>query len=122
MPKKGIVEQHYLTAFQILISGEWFAVNPCDCYDANEFPLYSNTPNPEQLLLRQEAYDELSAEAKEIIYAIVNCPEEMLYLFKTRHKKMFSKKVTRKYFRKKWRSKFIVDLAFKEITEWVNQL
>ena len=120
MPK-GIVERHYITAFQILISGEWLSVNPCDVYDDKEFPLSSDMPSPEKVLLRKEAYEELSMEAREIIQAIVNSPEEMLSNFKSRKRKIFSRKRTRKYFRKRFRSKFIVDIAFKEITEWVNK-
>lgn len=121
MPK-AIVEAHYITAFQILISGEWFSVNPCDCYSKHEFPLFSTYPSAETLLLKKEAYEQLSNEAKEIIWAIANCPEELLDIFKTKRKKVFSKKVTRKHFRNKWKSKFIVDLTIKEITLWVDQL
>lgn len=121
MPK-AVVEEHYFNAFQILLSSNWFSVNTCDVYDEREFPLYTKIPNPETLYIKNEAFEELSNEAKEIIISIVSCPEEMLIIFKTKKRKLFSKKVARTYYRKKWKSKFIVDMAFKEITRFVKTL
>lgn len=121
MPK-AIVLEHYVTAYQILINDNWYSVDPCDCYEERTFPIHSKIMNPEVLLLKRESFNSLSTEAKEIILTIINCPEEMLHIFKTKEKNVLSKKVARQYFHKKWRSKFIVDLTFKEIIKWVEQL
>ena len=69
MPKR-VVEHHYITAFQILLVENWFSVDPCDCYDDSQFPLYSKAISAEKQYLKKERYEQLSSEAKEIITAV----------------------------------------------------
>lgn len=121
MPRPKLKEQDYLIAFQILYN-DFAVVNTCDVYDKNEFPLYSKIPNPEKLLLKKEAFELLSSEAKEIIMDILNSPNEIIAIMITPSRKLLSKKRLRKYLATIWQSKFIADQVIKEITGWVNQL
>jgi len=121
MPK-ALVPEHYITVIQMLIKNNWIVVNPCDCYEEGEIALHCRIQSPEKLLLKKDGYENLSNEAKEIIQTVLNCPEEMLHIFQTKHKNIFSKNIARKYFRKSWNSKFIVDMTFIEIGKWVKTL
>ena len=118
MPKLSLGD--YLVAIEILSNDCLYGIDPCDIYEQPEniFPLHSTIPSPELLVIKKEAYENLSEEAKEIITTILDAPAEIL----TPNMKMVTKKSVRKYFRKLWMSKFITDTAIKEIKSWVSQL
>lgn len=113
MPNKGVSEHDWLRGFEVLY-GEWYL--PEDVH------LHSNYPNPEVILLKKEAWENLSMEAKEMIDYILNSPAEIVDLLKTPKRKLLTKRSIRRYFRRYWSSKFITDITIKEITRWVNQL
>lgn len=120
MPKRVSVHD-WQRGFDV-IYGEWYSVNPCDCEADYEIRLHARIPNPEQILLRKEAWENLSTEAKEIIEVILDSPAEILEMLKTPKRRLLTKRSIRKYFRSRWNSKFIADMTIKEISVWANQL
>ncbi len=119
MPK-GFNEHDYKHAFDILF-GKWDGVSPCDCED-DGVRLYSYTPSPEKLLMKKQAWDNLSSEAKEIILTILYAPKEVLDLLKTPKRKLLTRNSIMRYFKRNWHSPFITELTIKEIQKWLKQL
>lgn len=119
MPRGYFSEHDYRRAYNVMY-GEWLPLSPCDCQE--EFKLNANTPDPERLLLKKEAFENLSEEAKEIINTILYSSSEALELLKTPKKKLLTKGSVAKYFFKKWHSRFITELTIREIQRWLKQL
>ena len=105
-----------------ILNGKWYSVNTCDIYDIDEFPLYSKIPSPEKLLIKKQAYEQLSQEAKEIIEEIIYAPNELWEMLVTPGRKILSKRSIRLFFQQVFQSKFITENAFEEISQWVDQL
>ena len=108
---KQMLEENYIRAFYALY-GEY----------TDNVDLCSSLPNPEQVLLRKESYEKLSAEAKEMIGIILYAPAEILEMLLTPKQKRVTKRCVKKYFATIWMSKFITDITIKEVTRWVNRL
>ena len=125
MPKKSNYFD-YLCAFQLMENNiKCIARNENETDDVKagyEIIFKSQNINPEKLMIKMQEYDSLSNEAKEIISTILNCPEEILELFKTPKIGMISKRMIFKVFSDIWKSKLIADSAIKEISGWVKTL
>ncbi|MGD9156876.1 MAG: hypothetical protein PVG39_00580 [Desulfobacteraceae bacterium] len=115
---------NYLCAFQLLQNNiQRIARNENETDDVKagyEVIFRSQDINPERLMIKMEEYDQLSNEAKEIISTILNCPEEILELFKTPKLGKISRRMIFKVFSDIWKSKLIADSAVKEISRWVK--
>ncbi|HUU89009.1 MAG TPA: hypothetical protein VMX17_14840 [Candidatus Glassbacteria bacterium] len=122
---RGIPTINYLRAIQIMF-GKWYSVNHTDHNyeneDGHEYTLPSQTISVEQKIIKNEMWENLSEEAKEIVMAIISSPDEIINIFKTPKRGIYSKKKIKKHFSKIWSSKFISDITIQEITKWVNQL
>lgn len=120
---KKINIQNYQNAYDILY-GEWLSVHPTDCQneDEQECRLFANTLLPDQTVLKNEAFTILSEEAKEIINTILFTPVEIIDLIATPKTKKITLRGIKRYFAKKWKSAFIVEITIKEVKEWVNKL
>lgn len=114
----------YLCAFQLLRNNvKCIARNENETEDVKagyEVIFRSQDIDPEKLMIKMEEYDRLSNEAKEIISTILNCPEEILELFKTPKLGTISRRMIFKVFSDVWKSKLIADSAVKEISRWVK--
>jgi len=122
MPKR-VVAEHYQSAYDIMY-GKWTSISPCDIYsdDGEEHPLHAENLSSEQLLIKKEAWEELSEEAKEVITTVLYVPNEIVNLITTPNTKNITLRSVKKYFIEKWKSKFIVDLTLKEIAFWIAKL
>lgn len=123
MPKRANFYA-YLSAFQLLRNNvKCIARNENETEDVKagyEVIFRSQDIDPEKLMIKMEEYDRLSNEAKEIISTILNCPEEILELFKTPKLGTISRRMIFKVFSDVWKSKLIADSAVKEISRWVK--
>jgi len=122
MPK-AVSSINYLRAIQILF-GEWKSISHTDLIqeDSNECIVKADNLSPEDMLIKQEAYQRLSEEAKEVIMMIVSSPNEILDMLMTPKKKLLTQKSIARYFKKIWMSEFITELTIKEIKQWVKNL
>jgi hypothetical protein len=122
MPKK-ICLQNYQNAYDILY-GEWLTVHPTDhvSADEKEGPLHSDGITPEDAIIKIEAFSALSNEAKEVIKTVLYTPTEILQFLGTPKTKKLTARSVKAYFTQQWRSKFIADIAIKEIIKWVAKL
>lgn len=108
-----------------ITSAPWLHIDPCDAYeeeDERNYHLQTKTPSPEKLLLKKEAWEGLSEEAREMLTTVMYATDELYDMLSTRKKGIISKRSIRMYFTRIWQSKFIVNRTIKEITTWVNQL
>ena len=115
-------EIDYHIAYQIIMNACWYSVDPCDCYDEFNFPLHSNIPSPEKLLIKKQTWENLSAEAREMAETILYATDELYDMLATRNKGILTKRSIRIYFNKIWQSKLITTHTINEITKWTNQL
>lgn len=115
-------ELDYLAAIEIILNDCLFSVNPCDIYEDYQIPLHSHIPSPETLVIKKQAYERLSDEAKEIITTVCYSTGEIYDMISTPKTGVLTKKSIRKYFRRVWQSKFITEHTLREITTWANQL
>lgn len=120
---KEINIANYQAAYDIL-TGIWYPIDPCDYYeeDSDEFPLHAHYQSPLSLILKEEAWNGLSNEAKEMVNVVLNSPSEILELISTPKSGNITKRSIRKYFSIIWKSRIITNLTIKEITRWVNKL
>lgn len=110
---KRVKSYDWLCGYNVLF-GEWLTPDDID--------LYSKIPNAEKVVIKKELWNQLSAEAKEVIEIILFAPTEVLDQLRTPERKLLTKGSIKRYFRRHWNSKAISDLVIKEITRWVNQL
>ncbi|RLC32405.1 hypothetical protein DRH13_01790 [Candidatus Woesebacteria bacterium] len=124
MPR-GIPTINYLRAVQIMF-GKWYSVNSTDYTgedgETEDYILPSPALSVEQKIIKMEMWESLSKEAKEVVIAIISSPDEILEIFITPQREIYSRKRIKKYFTKLWHSKFISDITIQEITTWVKQL
>lgn len=78
--------------------------------------------NQEEEFMKKEAFDKLSAEAKQVINLILNSPSEILEKFKTKKYKLYSKELLKSYLKENlyWK-KPKMDRVFSELTLYANQ-
>jgi len=76
----------------------------------------------EKALMKIEAFDNLSQEAKDVINTILFAPAEVLEVLGTPKAKMVTRRSIYIHLSKIFRSKFLARLIIKEIQEWVKQL
>ena len=77
---------------------------------------------PEEKCIKNDNYEKLSQEAKEIISIILHSPQEILELFITPKRKKISTSRLKSILYSIWKSQLIVDSAFREISSWVKKL
>ena len=80
--------------------------------------LASKSISQEKQISKQNLYESLSNEAKEVVNFVLYNSD--ISEVQTRKTKKISYQLLKKYFEKKWKSKFICNLVFKEIKAWVN--
>ena len=121
--RKYASEYTYLLAYNLLKNG-LIPVTTTECKDlespSSELILKSDTLSQEKQLLKKEAYDRLSNEAKEVIDLIINSPDEILQLFITPKRRLLSCSLLKQILSDSWKSKFIVEEVFQEIKRWVE--
>jgi len=76
----------------------------------------------ENAIIKVESFNNLSAEAREVIDVILNAPSEILDVMGTPKQRIITRRSVFKHLSKIFRSRFIARLIIKEIQEWVNQL
>ncbi len=121
MAGKKVKSWPYVSAI-IICKGEWIAVDPCDIIEESAIAVSGRQLSAEKQLIKQQAYDRLSTEAKEVIDLILNAPSEVIEYISTPKRKMITKRRIKFYLREMWHSHFITNLVLEEIEAWVNQL
>ncbi len=116
---KKVNWSNYVSAFEVYF-GAWETIDPCEVDEGDILP--NQSISPERQVMKCQAYESLSAEAKEMIGAILNAPDEVLELLQTPKQKRITRARVREYFSVIWNSKFITALTMREITKWINQL
>jgi hypothetical protein len=89
--------------------------------DADVVQLKSKSIDPEKALIKKQAVDSLSEEAKEVIDIILGAPSETLRLLSTPTGRL-TKRSIRIGLQKLWHSKFIAKTVIEELTKWARQL
>lgn len=122
MPK-SISTINYIRALQIMF-GEWKSISPSDYLeeDTGDCVVIWESITAEDMLIKQQAWQNLSVEAKEIIMAIISSPNEILEMIKTPKRKLITQKSISRYFKRIWMSEFITDFTIKEIIQWTKEL
>jgi hypothetical protein len=113
MPKK-LTEQDYLVAYRIS-SEEMKTIDPHA--DDN---LISKQLSPEEAVIKQDSFDKLSDEAKEIVNFILSQPNEILEILSTPKTKKITKNSILKHLDKMFHSKFLANKILKEISNFVK--
>lgn len=122
---RKINEYNYIIAYNYLREGAHHIITNDSEAEQSEIEgsiILPSPTNPESEILKRENYNELSDEAKEVIHIILNSPKEVIELFLTPTRKQMSKRMLKDALIKCWKSAFIVEQVFKEITKWVNNL
>jgi len=130
---KHFVWLDYLTAYEVAWNGGIMSLdartdrpNSGDQQDGGMIFLdtfESDIPSPENILIKKEAFLNLSCEAKEVILLILNAPQEILDCFFTAKYHKISKDKIWKFLveNKKWNKK-VVDRCFKELRDFSSQI
>ena len=126
---KQIKPYNYLIAYNQIVNGNESISstevqensNSINEDSKNDLIFESELPSQEKLLIKQESFDRLSNEAKEIILMVINASEDFISMFKTKEKDMLSPRLFKESIEKSWKSKFLVEQVFKEIKEWIKQ-
>ena len=125
---REINERAWKQGFAVLY-GKWMEINTIEIgsekgasINGNTIILESNQPTPEEILIKKDAFNNLSTEAKEIIRIILNTPSEMLQAVTTKKANKISRPLIQKYLSKIWHSKYISETAMEEVAEWAKQL
>ena len=120
---KQVLAFNYLRAIQVLY-GEWLSISHTDyCEEeTNDITVVAESITPEDLIIKKEAWEELSNEAQEVIMTILSAPSEILEILKTPQRKLLTKRSIEKYFRNIWHSKFIAGQTIREIKNWAREL
>lgn len=115
MPK--VTEEDYYRAWQIYTGAAFLNMDDPD----NEWQLPKYMDDPERILLRKDAYEQLSNEARAVIDIIVNPSFETLHECSTKTGKLTERSV-RIGLNKLLNSKFITKYVLEEIKRWLHQL
>lgn len=115
MPKK-LTEEDMRIAYSIYKDG----LEIIDPYENDFIP--APTISAERAIIKKEAFENLSNEAKELIQIILNSPTEILEALATPKSKRITKNSIFQHLSKIFRSKFIARLIIEEIQEWVKHL
>lgn len=116
---KKVNWSNYVHAFEVYF-GAWETIDPCESTEAKILPTQSI--GPERQVMKRQAYESLSAEAKEMIETILNAPDEVIDLMRTPKQKRITRVTVRNYFSSIWNSKLITNYTIREISKWINQL
>ncbi len=118
---KKININNYYNAYYI-IKGKWLSINRCDHVEEKETQTSIVIPeeclNIEEKIIKNDLWEKLSLEAKEVVTTILNSPAEIVT---ESSKKLTIKRIT-KYFALLWKSKYITEKTLKEIKAWVSKL
>jgi hypothetical protein len=88
----------------------------------SEDPLPSKLPSPEEIVIKKQLFQKLSREAKEVIGIILEAPDEIVDLIKTREQKRITKRRIKDHLIKTFGGKFTAEMIIKEIQDWVKNL
>ena len=115
MPKR-LTEEDLRIAYSIYKNG-------IDNIDADENDIIAAPQiSAERAIIKMEAFNNLSTEAKEVINAILFAPSEVIDVLSTPKAKMITRRSIYQHLSKIFRSKFLARMIIKEIQEWVKQL
>ena len=113
----------YLTAYNQIFKKNNINITTTDEYSDNDkikLLILKEQRTPESLYIKNETYQKLSDEAKEIIMIIVNAPAEIIEIFSpVKHKTNINKVIS--YFKKIFGYRK-TKLAVKEISKFVDNL
>ena len=86
----------------------------------DEIILESKNISAENALLKIEAFNNLSSEAKDLIHLIINAPDDFINLFKTPQRMIISRNTFKECISDVWKSPLLADQILGEIKEWVK--
>lgn len=87
----------------------------------DEIILPSKIPNQEELLIKQQSFEQLSKEAQFLITMIANADDSFIELFETPQRARLSKALLKESLYKSWKSKVLINKIWKEIQEWIDE-
>lgn len=114
MPKR-ITEEDYIIAYSI-------QHKDFKQVDTENDILPSHQISAEQAIIKQQAFDKLSREAKDVIDVILNSPTEVVRLMATPKRHEITIRSVYRHLVKVFHSRFIARHVIREIQEWVNHL
>ncbi len=87
-----------------------------------EIMIADDTYNPEKILLKKDAFDSLSDEAKYLLRIILDAPQELIEVLYTQKYKKTSKARIKKFLLKRlhW-NRLKVNKAFREIKKYLRE-
>lgn len=120
MPRNNNIH-NYILAFSILKGIERInTIENLEDEESDELILPSSELGAEGKLLKEEAFNRLSQEAKNLIITVINAPDEFINLFTTPKRALFSKSMFKECLIKSWKSPILVETILGEIGEWVK--
>lgn len=132
--KSTLSAEDYFRAYLIDRGNGFYSLNPQGAYikeidsvvydEANDFLVQledEKHSNPEKMLLKKEAWQLLSEEAREVIDILLKAPAETLEALST-PTGLLTKRSIQLGLQRLWKSKFIARLVVEEITRWANRL
>lgn len=120
MPKGTILKpEDYQVAHDIFVGKAIIIVDFHS--DESEYLLPSYSIDPEKALLKKEAINSLSEEAKQVIDILIKSPSETIEALSSPNG-LITKRSIRLGLQKLWNSKFIAKKVVEELTKWANQL
>lgn len=120
MPRNNNIH-NYILAFSILKGIERInTIENLEDEESDELILPSSELGAEGKLLKEEAFNRLSQEAKNLIITVINAPDEFINLFKTPNRALFSKSMFKECLIKSWKSPILIETILGEIGEWVK--
>lgn len=117
MPKVASSE-NYRRALAVL-TGQYINI---DSNDSGEIILHSRILNPEETCIKNDLFERLSNEAKEVIDLVLNGPTDMVEFFASPTIKKVNKRRIKEFFSVHWHSRYIANQAIKEVETWVKNL
>jgi len=121
---KSTNEFDYLSAIGVANANNYFPVSPTDETDKDspEVVLQSKiTISPENAAIKNDGFEKLSEEAKQIIMLIVWGPIDFFEQIETRHFRKITLRKIRSYFGKQY-GRRKTSLAIKEIQKWIKEI
>ena len=101
--------------------GKWLSINRCDHTEEQEVQtsivISEECLNIEEKIIKNDLWEKLSQEAKEVINTIINSPTEIV---SASSKKLTIKRI-KKYFTMLWKSDYIAEKTLSEIKTWVSK-